>query len=239
VLFSRDGRTVLTGSEDKTARLWEVPTGKPLTPSLTHEGPLSQLAFSPDGRILLTVSNQSTVRLWEAATGKAIGQPLAHPDPVTQVSFSPDSQWVRTITAGRSARIWDAATGAPLGLPVANLLAAQFPPDSANLLAQVDDRHGLSWELPPPVAGTAPRILCWAETLTGMELSPDGALGLLDYKRLIEQKGLPTAGESDRQGHALILIGDGPQEPGHICWSSFATGCNAPRPGNRKPTKSG
>jgi WD40 repeat protein len=35
--FSPDGKTVLTGSEDNTARLWRVDTGEPLTPPLEHE----------------------------------------------------------------------------------------------------------------------------------------------------------------------------------------------------------
>ena len=76
--FSPDGKTVLTGSEDKTARLWDAATGQPLGPPLTHQGPVMAVAFSPDGKTVLTGSDDKTARLWDAATGQPLGPPLTH-----------------------------------------------------------------------------------------------------------------------------------------------------------------
>jgi tetratricopeptide (TPR) repeat protein len=64
VAFSPDGKTVLTGSRDKTARLWAAATGQPLGPPLPHQGYVSAVAFSPDGQTVLTGSYDSTARLW-------------------------------------------------------------------------------------------------------------------------------------------------------------------------------
>ena len=50
VAFSPDGKTVLTGSLDKTARLWDANTGQPVGPPLPHQGFVYAVAFSPDGR---------------------------------------------------------------------------------------------------------------------------------------------------------------------------------------------
>ena len=62
--FSPDGQTALTGSEDKTARLWDVKTGQPRGAVLKHEGVVNAVAFSRDGQTALTGSADKTARLW-------------------------------------------------------------------------------------------------------------------------------------------------------------------------------
>ena len=71
VAFSPDGKTVLTGSDDGTARLWDAATGKPIGPPLPHQDAVNAVAFSPDGKTVLTGSWDKTARLWDAATGTA------------------------------------------------------------------------------------------------------------------------------------------------------------------------
>ena len=62
--FSPDGKTVLTGSDDKTARLWDAATGQPLGPPMKHQGAVRAVAFSPDGKTIVTGSDDKTARLW-------------------------------------------------------------------------------------------------------------------------------------------------------------------------------
>src|SRR5262249_25929636 len=62
--FSPDGKTVLTGSQDNTARLWQAATGKPLGEALRHQGWVVAVAFSPDGKLALTGGADETARLW-------------------------------------------------------------------------------------------------------------------------------------------------------------------------------
>jgi WD40 repeat protein len=72
VAFSPDGHTLATGSDDGSARLWNVsdpnrptPLGRPLTDRTDR---VSLVAFSPDGHTLATGSDDGThygsVRLW-------------------------------------------------------------------------------------------------------------------------------------------------------------------------------
>jgi tetratricopeptide (TPR) repeat protein len=54
VAFSPDGQTLLTGSQDTMARLWDAATCQPIGPPLPHSSDVWMVAFSPDGRFLLT-----------------------------------------------------------------------------------------------------------------------------------------------------------------------------------------
>ena len=87
---------------DKTARLWDAATGKPIgEPLKGHEDGVMSAAFSPDGKRIVTASVDKTARLWDAATGKPIGEPLKGHDGLlcTSAAFSPDGK--RIVTASR------------------------------------------------------------------------------------------------------------------------------------------
>ena len=80
--FSRDGKTILTGSLDKTVRLWDAATGQPRGRLLDLQVPIWAVAFSPDGKTILTGSRDGTAQLWDAATGQRRGKPMEHGDEV-------------------------------------------------------------------------------------------------------------------------------------------------------------
>jgi eukaryotic-like serine/threonine-protein kinase len=74
--ISRDGRTVLTGSYDRTAQLWDKATSKPIGPAFHHENQVWFVAFSPDGRTVISGGQENTAHLWNVPSliDAAIGQ---------------------------------------------------------------------------------------------------------------------------------------------------------------------
>ena len=64
VALSPDGKRAVSASEDDTARIWDVDTGKELYRCEGHTGGVIAVAFLPDGKHVLTGSRDKTLRLW-------------------------------------------------------------------------------------------------------------------------------------------------------------------------------
>ncbi len=73
VAFSPDGKYVLTGSDDKTARLWDAQTGSELRRFQGHIYRVNGVAFSPNGRYVLTGGSDNIARLWYTEYHATIG----------------------------------------------------------------------------------------------------------------------------------------------------------------------
>jgi WD40 repeat protein len=65
-------KTAVTASEDGTARLWDVASGRQLEVMRGDEGALLSAQFSADGNSVLTTSEKGTVRLWRCNSCRPI-----------------------------------------------------------------------------------------------------------------------------------------------------------------------
>src|SRR5262249_58863438 len=109
VAFSPDGKTVLTGSGDNTARLWDGATARPLHGPFPHPDGVTSVAFSPDGGAFVTGCRDRVARLWDVKTQRQRGPGLVHPQVVRAVAFHPrDPRIVLTGSEDRTAPLSDA-----------------------------------------------------------------------------------------------------------------------------------
>ena len=70
VTYSPDGKTVLTGSHDRTARLWDATTGKPVGTAMQHEGAVEEVA-ALSSRLLLLLETTAPPKNREEEAAKA------------------------------------------------------------------------------------------------------------------------------------------------------------------------
>ncbi len=111
VAFSPDGTRLVSGSADRTIRLWDVSTGECLETLSGHGHGVWSVAFSPDGTRLISGSADRTLRLWEVSTGEALQILKGHEHGVWSVAFSPDGQLIASGSADQTVRLWDVSTG--------------------------------------------------------------------------------------------------------------------------------
>jgi WD40 repeat protein len=157
-----------------SVRVYDLATGRPVTPPLYHGGRLTHTTFSPDGHRVLTSGHENAARVFDADTGKLLFRLVGHTDFVNRGAFSPDSQRIVTAGEDKTARIWDAETGKPLLPPLRHddtVSFATFSPDGRRVLTAGPDGTARVWD-----AGTGAELarLKHGAALSRVACSADG-----------------------------------------------------------------
>jgi len=107
--FSKTGSTAVSGSNDWTARVWDVASGRELA-RLDEGMHVQAVDLAPDGRTLMAASFGEAT-LWDIASGKRLRELRGNAEPLEHVEFSDDDNFVLTGGPGDGEQLWDLRTG--------------------------------------------------------------------------------------------------------------------------------
>ncbi len=111
VAISADGKRIVTGSGDDTAKVWDATTGNELLTLRGHIYSVNSVAITEDSKYILTGSGDKTAKLWDAETGKEIFTIRGHELAVDSVAISSTGKRIVTSSEDKTAKVWDMATG--------------------------------------------------------------------------------------------------------------------------------
>ena len=153
--FSANGSFLVTTCWDtsmaeRSARVWDAATGKPVGRPLPHGDGVLTAAFRGDSRRVITGGEDNIAQVWEVATSRPVGLPMRHNGYVVDAVFSPDGSQIATASVEGRAYLWDAETGELLMPPMEQhgaVRCVRFSPDGRWLLTAGDQNAAHLWDL--------------------------------------------------------------------------------------------
>lgn len=179
VVFHPDGRHVLSGSRDKTMRLWNTSTGDCEKTFHGHEDGINAVAISQDGHYAVSGSSDSTERLWNLKTGACLQIIEGHDRYVECVAISPCGRYVLSGGFDKTLYLWSTSKGTSIRTlkgHSSTVLAVVFSPDGSKALSGSIDKTLRLWDLRNGECLREFKGSTW--NVSSVDFSPDGEFAL-------------------------------------------------------------
>jgi WD40 repeat protein/serine/threonine protein kinase len=153
IAYSPDGRRIVSGSVDKTIKVWDARTGIALMTLTGNQDAVDNVAYSPNGERIASGGYDGTVRLWDANSGKEIFTMRGHQEQNCNwaLAFSPDGKWLASSGGwDKMIKIWDVSNGTEVATIVGDRTAVRpvtFSPDSSYVAFGGFDKVVRIWDV--------------------------------------------------------------------------------------------
>jgi WD40 repeat protein len=175
-LYSPDGKSILSTSQDGSARLWDIASSQAITIA-AYTGGITSATFNQDGSLILTSGydqdQDGVAELWKP-DGSRVAILSGHTGIVFWASFSPDGKLIVTAGQDNAARLWrvDGTLAATLSGHTNWVTAAAFSPDGQRILTLSLDATARLWDTAGEPVATLEGHTQW---VIGACFSPDSS----------------------------------------------------------------
>jgi WD40 repeat protein len=216
VLFSPDGKMVVSTNRDNTVTRWDVESATPLETLRGHSNFVQQPVFSPDGETLYTVSHDGTAIAWDLTGDRRLGRPFTFTHDRTFSTtgydghpgrFSPDGRLIAVGLKEEGIALWNARELTPVGERLlgtdGEVKSLDFSPDGQTLAAATGRGSLTLWDVASRSRLHEPLYAGNPSLLLAVGFSPDGATLATASSDLGLQRWDPATGDS------LDVLGSG------------------------------
>ncbi|MFX1365113.1 MAG: TIR domain-containing protein [Promethearchaeota archaeon] len=105
--ISPDRKYIITGSADKTVKVWELESGNSFQILEGHELEVTSVNISSDGSRIVTGSEDKTVKLWKLETGNLLRNFTGHKGAIFGTLITPNDKYIISISEDKTAKIWN------------------------------------------------------------------------------------------------------------------------------------
>lgn len=179
---SHDSKRVLVTHGDRTARLYEIATGKEVQKFAGHTGELWMATLTPDGKQAITGAMDQTIRVWDVETGREKRRFGPLTDLPRCCAWSPDGKRLAVghfsghyLNGTGTLRIWDVESGKPVASGsghTAAITAVSWSKDGKRIATSSFDKTLRVWDA--KTAKELSRIVASDQACDSVAFTPDG-----------------------------------------------------------------
>ncbi|KYC40721.1 hypothetical protein WA1_24075 [Scytonema hofmannii PCC 7110] len=170
-----DGKRVISASDDKTLKVWNLETGS-LESTLTgHSSGVNALALTPDGKRVISASDDKTLKVWNLETGSLESTLTGHSDWVNALALTPDGKRVISASDDKTLKVWNLETGSLESTLTGHsdwVNALALTPDGKRVISASDDKTLKVWNL--ETGSLESTLTGHSDWVNALALTPDG-----------------------------------------------------------------
>lgn len=102
----RVGPYIISGSRDKTIKLWDISTGQCVFTLVGHDNWVRNLVFHPSGKYIVSVADDKTIRVWDVKNKRNTKTLEGHQHFVTSLDFHKTTPYVITGSVDQTVKVW-------------------------------------------------------------------------------------------------------------------------------------